>query len=410
MSFLRASLPRLAILLACCLLPMAAMAHGGDAHEMGEGGNTHHTTQLGASAAIAGDGSLWVASVTHGHVVLRASTDSGQHFSAPVQVNTKAEDIAGFGENRPEVAIGPGGQIYVIWVGNLPEKWASYIWFSRSTDGGKSFSKPILVHHDKAHITHSFATLAVNGKGQPVVAWLDARDHVAAMKKYGMKGPHAYHGLAVYYTWSPDHGKHFVSARKVMDHSCECCRIALTQGPNGVVAAFFRGVYGDNIRDHAFALLPTTSDAAPDAQRSTFSGWQVAACPEQGPGLAISSSGMLNAVWYEASHGPAIWYGHLHPGRKPIEKLKIAGAGASHADVAVHGNTVWVVWNQVSAKGYTLWLRVSKDGGQSFAVPRSLAQSKVAVYSPQLLGHDGHAWVGWNTLDGYRVIAIGAPK
>lgn len=394
------------LVLVLALLPATVFAHGAD---------TDAATQapsgpsLGARAAFGAGGGLWVVDVDNGHVQVRRSDDFGRHFDAPRVVNETPQSIADFSENTPQIALGLQGQIYVAWVQNLPERWASYIWFSRSVDGGKHFSKPILVHRDRAHITHSFPTLIVDGKGQPVVAWIDARDHVAAMKKYGMKGPHAYKGLAIYYAWSPDHGQHFVPAYKVMDHSCECCRIALARAADGHVGAFFRGVYGDNIRDHALALLPTNGQA-PYPQRSTFSGWQVAACPEQGPGLAIGSNGVLHGVWYEASHGPNIWYGHLHPGHKPTHKLEIGGPGASHADVAVRGRTVWVVWNQVSAQGYALKLRVSHDDGDHFAAPRTLAQSQVAVYSPQLLLLRGKAYAGWNTLDGYRLVAIGAAR
>jgi hypothetical protein len=192
-----------------------------------------------------------------------------------------------------------------------------------------------------------------------------------------------------------------------MDNSCECCRIALAQAPDGEVAAFFRGVFGDNIRDHAWALLPTDGSAV-RAERATFNDWHIAACPEQGPSLAIGDDGTRHAVWYEASHGPAIWYGQLDPGHPPQHVLKLAGPGASHADVAVHGKTVWLAWNQVDASGYSLMLRVSSDGGLHFDEPRIVASSSAAVGSPQLLVLQGHAYVAWNTADGFRLIAAGS--
>lgn len=391
------------LLMVACLVPFAANARGNGGHM--EMAPAPAGPSLGASAVFASNGTLWVAAANSGHVLLRRSTDFGKTFGAPVEVNAQHQNIDSFGENKPNVAIGQRGQIYVTWVENLPEKWASYVWFSRSTDGGKTFDAPLIVHRDRARLTHSFDALKVNGKGQPVVAWIDARDHVASMQKYGMKGPHAYKGLAVYYAWSTDGGKSFVPGRKVMDHSCECCRVALARESSGVVAAFFRGVYGDNIRDHAFSLLPTDG-SAPAPLRSTFSGWQVAACPEQGPGLAVAADGVTHAVWYESKGGPHIWYGQLDPGHAPQHKLQIGGPGASHADVAVHGQTVWVAWNQVSAAGYALKVRHSTDGGRTFDAARTVAESSVAVYSPQLLVHEGRAWVAWNTLDGFRLIPV----
>lgn len=390
------------LLVVACLVPLAGNAHGDAGHRVVA---APAGLALGASAAFADDGTLWVATVDGGHVWLRRSADHGKSFDAPVRVNQKAQNIDSFGENKPEVALGTRGRIYVTWVESLPEKWASYVWFARSVDGGKTFAVPLIVHRDRARLTHSFEALRVNGEGQPVVAWIDARDHVASMKKYGMKGPHAYKGLAVYYAWSTDGGKSFEPGRKVMDHSCECCRVALAHEPSGVVAAFFRGVYGDKVRDHAFSMLPTDG-GTPLPERSTFNEWQVAACPEQGPGLAISADGVRHVVWYEGKGGPHIWYGQLDPGHAPQHRLQIGGPGASHADVAVHEQTVWVAWNQVSAAGYALKVRNSTDGGRSFGEARTVAESAVAVYSPQLLVHEGRAWIAWNTLSGFRLIPV----
>jgi hypothetical protein len=338
--------------------------------------------------------------VRDGHVLLQHSDDSGKTLGTPVEVNAIAEKIYDEGENRPKIAFGPKGQIYVTWSHPLAGPWTGYVRFARSLDGGKHFSTPITVNHDLAKITHRFDALAVDGHGRVVVAWIDKRDEVKA-KAAGKP----YLGAAIYYSWSDDGGKTFAPDHELMAHSCECCRIALARQPDGSVAAFFRGVFGDNIRDHAFAVLRTDGKAV-HPERATFENWKIAACPHQGPGLAIGTGGVLHGVWYEASHGPVIWYGQLDPGHPPRHVLKVAGPGAGHADVAVHGRDVWVAWNQVSAKGYRLMLRVSHDGGDMFDAPRAIAVSDVAVYSPQLLVHDGHAYVAWNTADGFRLVAI----
>jgi hypothetical protein len=376
------------------LFPCRAFAQGMHMAGMGD------EPELGASAAFDAHGRLWVVTVRDGHVLLQHSDDFGKTLGAPVEVNRVAEKIYDSGENRPKVALGPQGQIYVSWSEPLSKPYSGYVRFARSLDGGKHFSEPVTVNHDLAPITHRFDALAVAGNGDVVVAWIDGRNEVAA-KAAGKSYP----GKAIYYSWSSDGGKTFAPDHKLMDNSCECCRIALARGPDGTVATFFRGVYGDNIRDHAFALLRTggTIDAP---QRATFSGWQIAACPHQGPGLAIGASGVRHAVWYEASHGPAIWYGQLDPGHPPKHVLKIGGPGASHADVAVHGRDVWLAWNRVSAQGFQLMARTSHDGGEHFGAPRVIASSKIAVYSPQLLVHRGRAYVAWNTASGFRLVEL----
>lgn len=386
---------RLVPLLCLALLPLAAIAHG-------EQMDMAHEPTLGAGAAFDASGRLWLATVRGGHVVVQHSGDLGKTFSEPVQVNPVAETIYASGENRPKLATGPAGQIYVQWTEQPAPGWTGSIRFARSTDGGRHFSAPITVNHDPANVTRGFDSLAIAGNGDIVVAWIDGRD--AAQAKSAGK---PYAGFAFYYTWSADGGKTFAPERKLMDHSCECCRTALARGADGKVAAFFRGVYGDNIRDHAFAVLHTDGEAN-HPERATFSGWRVAACPDQGPGLVIGANGVRHAVWYEASHGPAIWYGQLDPGHAPRHALKLGGPGASHADVAVHGKTVWVAWNQVNAEGYALMLRSSRDGGAHFGAAREIASSRAAVGSPQFLIRAGAAYVAWNTADGFRLISVEA--
>ena len=242
-----------------CLLSSVAIAHDMPGMKMPRG------PALGASAAFDAHGRLWVVDAADGHVRLRQSADFGKTLSASVDVNAIAEPIYDSGENRPKIAFGPKGEIYVSWSQPRAAPWTGFVRFARSLDRGEHFSEPLTVHHDRAEITHRFDALAVDGQGRVVIAWIDKRGLEAAKAK-----GQPYLGAAVYYSWSDDAGKSFVPERKVMDNSCECCRIALARMPDGGVAAFFRGVYGDNIRDHAFALLPT--DGRPvQAGGATFS-------------------------------------------------------------------------------------------------------------------------------------------
>lgn len=359
---------------------------------------------LGATAAFDAHGRLWLVDALDGHVRLRHSDDLGKTLSPPQAVNATAEQIYAEGENRPKLAIGPHGELYVSWSQPRAKPWTGYVRFARSVDGGAHFSTPVTVHRDRAEITHRFDALAVDGQGKVVIAWIDKRDQVAAAA-----AGKPYLGAGIYYTWSNDGGLNFEPERKLVDHSCECCRIALASTPQGDIAAFFRAVYGDNIRDHAYAVLRTDGGEA-RAERATFSGWHIAGCPHHGPGLAIAADGTRHAVWYEASGKPTIWYGQLLPGHRAGHAQAVAGAGASHADIAVRGTTVWIVWNQVDAKGEALMMRRSDDGGIHFGAPHPLAASTGAVGSPQLLLHDSETYVAWNTASGFRLIPVQAAR
>lgn len=390
-----ARMRRLMISLLCLLSPVLS-AHDGMHMSMPKG------PELGASAAFDAQGTLWVVDAADGHVRLRHSTDLGKTLSAPVEVNAKAEPIYAEGENRPKIAFGPNHQIYISWSQPRAKPWTGFVRFARSLDGGEHFSTPLTVHHNRDEITHRFDSLAVDGHGRVVIAWIDKRDLEAA---HASGKP--YLGAALYYSWSDDQGRSFVPEHKLIDQSCECCRIAITRTPQGQAAVFFRSIFGDNIRDHAYAILRTDGQTS-HAERATFNQWQIAACPHQGPGLAIGTDGIRHAVWYEAKGKPTIWYGQLDPGHPPRHARVIASNGASHADVAVHGKTVWVAWNRVDAQGYALMLRRSSDNGLHFGQPIAIATTARAASSPQLLLRNGQAWIAWNTADGFRLIPAGA--
>ncbi|WP_133949305.1 sialidase family protein [Rhodanobacter sp. TND4FH1] len=385
---------RYLLIILLCLFPSVLLANDGMHMDMPKG------PELGASAAFDSHGRLYLVDAADGHVRLRHSDDDGRTLSAPVEVNAQAERIYAEGENRPKIAFGPHDELYVSWSQPRAQPYTGFVRFAHSVDRGEHFSPPITVHHDRAEITHRFDALAVDGRGRIVIAWIDKRDLTAATA-----AGKPYLGAAVYYSWSDDGGKSFVPERKLVDQSCECCRIALARMPDGQIAAFFRSIYGDNIRDHAFAVLRT--DGKPSqVERATFSDWHIAGCPHHGPGLAIGNDGIRHAVWYEAKEAPTIHYGQLDPGHPPKHPLVIAGMGASHADVAVHDHTVWVVWNQVNANGYALVLRRSTDNGAHFDAAREIARSSGAVGSPQLLQKQGRAFAAWNTATGFRLVEV----
>lgn len=374
-----------------CLAATAATAHEGhDMHAKGP--------DLGASAAIDGKGRLWIVDAADGHVRLRHSDDFGRTLSAPAPVNAQAEPIYAEGENRPKIAFGTKGELYVSWSQPRAKPWTGFVRFARSNDGGEHFSTPITVHHDLAEITHRFDAMAVDAKGRIVMAWIDKRDLEAATAK-----GKPYLGAAIYTSYSSDGGATFSTERKLADETCECCRIALASTPQGEIAAFYRSIFGDNIRDHAYAVLHADGQAL-EPQRATFDGWHIAGCPHHGPGLAIGADGARHAVWYEAKDKPTIHYGQLDPGKPPLHLQTIATAGASHADVAASGKQVWVVWNQVDARGFALMLRESRDGGASFGEAREIANNAGAVAAPQLLLWQHRAFVAWNTAAGFRLV------
>jgi len=164
-------------------------------HDMAKMWQTSLARQpLAATATFDAKGRLWLASVKDGHVMVSHSDDRGKTYSAPVTVNPEPEFIAADGENRPKILVAGNGNVYVSYTRPLETPFSGNVRFSRSVDGGKSFSAPITVNDNLEPITHRFDTMGINGRGQIYIAWLDKRDAAAA----GKKGE-TFSGISVYY-------------------------------------------------------------------------------------------------------------------------------------------------------------------------------------------------------------------
>jgi hypothetical protein len=108
----------------------------------------------------------------------------------------------------------------------------------------------------------------------------------------------SYRGAAIYRASSVDGGATLWPRPKVADHSCECCRIALAQGSDGVLNAMWRHVYEPDVRDHAFAALDSIATPGHAHVRATFDEWHINACPHHGPGLVAAAEGGFHTVWF----------------------------------------------------------------------------------------------------------------
>lgn len=339
---------------------LLALAGGAAAQGMGKAPKAEY----GSSAAFGRDGTLFVVTKQDQHVLLQRSGDVGRTWSAPSVVNAAPEAISADGENRPKLLVLADGALLVTWTQPLPTPYSGAIRAARSDDGGASFAAPVTVHHDRAEITHRFETPMVDAAGRIHVAWIDKRDLEAAKA-----ANQPYRGAAIYAAVSEDGGRSFKPETKVADHSCECCRIAGAIDADGSPLLLWRHVFEPNERDHALAKLG--ADGAPESfQRATFDRWKVDGCPHHGPSLAVAADGTRHAVWFNmvAGRGQAS-YGRLAQGPQGLRvegQRALGGDRASHADLAVAGRRVGVVWKEFDGDKTRLMGEFSDDGGQTF--------------------------------------------
>lgn len=388
---------RMRMLALTWLLAMASLA---SAQHAGHVPAAVSRADLGSSAAFADDGALWAVGKQGEHVVWRVSRDFGASWSQPALVNVDPEPVAADGDSRPKIVVGKSGQLFVTWTRPLALPYTGEVRFARSLDAGKHWSAPVTVHADRQQITHRFDAMAVDRQGKLFIAWIDKRDQALA-KAAGTP----YHGAAIYFAVSDDDGASFRGDFKLAEHSCECCRIALLARPDTGVTALWRHVFAPNIRDHAIADLNADGSAGA-IRRATFDDWAIDACPHHGPSLARDSDGTLHAVWFHLGKTtPGVSYGRLRNGAIEGQRV-LGGNGAAHADIAIDGRRLLLVWKDFD--GQRTWLRAlrSDDAGEQW-LELTLADTGDMSDQPRALMHNGRFHVFWNTRERpWQVVAV----
>lgn len=391
------------------------------------GGHGHHGKQIAAackdptaipslrcawapSARFDAHGKLWVVWVYAGHIYISTSTDKGVSFTSPITVNRHPEKIYADGENRPKLAFGPKGEIYLSWTQNLPEKrYSGHIRFSRSTDGGRTFSDPVTVNDHLAVTSHRFDALAVNKKGDIYLAWLDKRDLLAA-KKAGQ----AYNGAALYTALSTDGGRHFQPNKKLMDNTCECCRVAIDIDTDQLPVVLWRNIYGDNIRDHALVKFKGRNQPGTPL-RVTHDNWRIEGCPHHGPAISIAGDGVYHLTWFDnASERHGLFYARSKDKAQSLSAPINIGDyqhAAAHADVLSLGRQVFITWKEFDGKQAVLYVQQSNDSGITWSEPKQLARTGGPSDHPFLVRDKQHVYVSWHRQgEEYHLIDVAKPS
>lgn len=351
-------------------------------------------TQSGVTTAFDKQGVLWRARVDNGQIVLNRSIDFAKSFSNDMIVNTEPETVSAEGENRPKIAFGKHDEIYISWTRSLDQPYSGEVRFARSLDGGKHFSAPMAVNDNHEVISHRFEAMGVDAQGNIHLVWLDKRDQSAAKVK-----SENYAGSALYYAVSKDAGQTFSTNRKLVDNSCECCRVAMDFDSDSTPVIFWRHIYGRNVRDHALLRLDEQSQPV----RVSYDHWEIAACPHHGGAISIDTHNTYHLTWF--NNGPerhGLFYAHSNDqGKKFSTAVKIGNydAQAAHPFVLAIKKNVYLVWKEFDGKQSLIQLMRSTDQGNNWQPVKTLATTDAASDHPLLISNGQTAWLSWSTAN-----------
>lgn len=385
--------------------PPMKMPHLPTSHGAGEGACRDPVLACASTVTptFAPDGTLWLAFDANGRVFVVHSSDLGHSFTTPVAITPDPVRLDTGPDARPSIAVDRHGVVYAAYAIFKDDRFNGEVFFSRSLDGGKSFSPPRPLVDNVA--SQRFQSLTIDPQGGLFATWLDKRGVVAAAEQ-GQK----YAGAALAYSWLSDGGVTFSPSQIAHDNVCECCRLGVALAGPARPAVLFRNLFGGTVRDHA--LITFAGPAAPGPpERVSDDEWKTDGCPHHGPSLAISPSGTDHAVWFtKGDVRKGLFYARSADGGRHFSTPMALGSAEhdlSRPYVIALPGAVWIAWKDFDGDTASVNAMVSQDDGVTWSAPRVVAKTADASDHP-LLVTDGHrAFLSWMTkASGYQLVPL----
>jgi hypothetical protein len=214
-----------------------------------------------------------------GTVVFVRSTDQGASFTTPLDVS-RSSGVA----FDPEIAVDSSDGINVAWQDTAPGK--SVIMFSRSTDGGETFSDTKQVSTGTGAATE--AAIATDSAGRLSIVWVD--DSTGSSEAY--------------YSRSTDNGQTFSEPFNVSRFpGGDIHKPTVVASQNAVYVAFQNGdLFGEGMIKNEQVYIAKSEDAGVSfGEIEQVSHAKNSIGRAHSPAMTVDSRGVLHIVWIDAS-------------------------------------------------------------------------------------------------------------
>lgn len=238
------------------------------------------------------------------------SSDHGRSWSPPARVTTQSGLVRPQAEASPRL-LAHNGVLALFWPTSIDVPGrrhpASNLRFSRSTDGGRTWSESVILNDDTASVLagHTFHGATATGDSTFVVAWLDSR--APAKASADDPGAPTDGNATVYTAQSDDLGASWAARNtKLWSAACPCCRVSLAGAPDGGIHASWRAHLEGSVRDPVVGRIGETIQ---EPVRVHEDGWVFPGCPHTGPALAVDADGIQHVAWFTGKEaGAGVYY------------------------------------------------------------------------------------------------------
>lgn len=343
---------------------------------------------LAPSLAATADGRVllsWVEPLGEGRHALRfAARAKGGSWSQPLTVQEGAGWFVNWAD-FPHLSALADGTLFAHWLEKRPggTTYDYDVRVSRSRDAGRSWDVSFTPYRDQTAGEHGFVAFAPLDAARMGVLFLDGRETKRT------DGAMTLRFAAVARDGPPE------ADTRVDERVCDCCQTALARTSRGLVAAY-RDRSASEVRDVAVVRFEDgrwSEHVFPGAE-----GWQIHACPVNGPALAAAGDTVALAWFTMAGETPRVKVALSEDAGASWGPPRVVDDGRpiGRVDVALtDGGAAVVSWLEETDTSASIRLRRVDARGASTAF--ALAGTSAARSSgfPRLAVAGGEIVVAW---------------
>lgn len=340
---------------------------------------------------VSGDRAIlsWL-EISHTGATLKFAERSGEGWTDP-RVVASGTDWFVNAADVPSVLRLSDGTLAAHWLTETdPAREAYDVHLAFSHDDGRTWTPSISPHHDGTKTQHGFVSLFELPDNALGVVWLDGR------QTDNPENDNMSVRSAVF-----DRQGARLSEALVDERVCDCCPTSAATTSSGPLIAY-RDRSADEIRDIAVARLENSTWSAPRLVHAD--GWQIEACPVNGPALAANGRDVALA-WFTAAgdHGRAFVAFSQDAGASFGAPIRVDDDGATGrvAAALIEDGSAVVSWMENVDKRPTLRFRRVFGSGSRGPIQNVPASdgSRPTGY-PRMMRHGSELLFAWTEKRG----------
>lgn len=310
---------------------------------------------------------LWVESKSgRSDVFFSKSTDGGNTFGNSTNLSSAVSGQSGYAAFTQK-----GQDVYVVWQTSL--SGTASVFLSKSSDGGSSFEKPVMVSNTTK---------------------------LAAFPQIAISDNH------VYFTWiekSDNNSTNIVFAKSDDKASSIGTPLYLTHnlGISGIPKLLATGnqvylAWEDNSKGNFDVFISKSDDYGasfhPPVDMSVNTGQSGA------PQIAVSGDNVY-AVWMDntSGHYDILFTKSSDGGKSFVTPVNISNlhTDSGYPELVINGNNIYVTWTQtISETNYDIFFAKSTNNGNTFDKPINISNNIGASGWPKIAS-DGAIYISW---------------